>query len=134
MSEVAAVSNGRAALGLLLAAMMLLTAACATHSAGPAATSRPPAQAKTVVGPNGGVSPTIDIDGTYLVGISITDIQMGRYRNRGGTDCYWARLRSLDPSDVIESGRSVSPQEVVIRASDTAFLTRNCGTWQMNSL
>lgn len=123
-------SKGR----LLLVATALVAAGCATHSAGPAVVDSASAQPKTVIGPDGGAKPTIDLDGTYLVGISITDIQMGTYRNAGGTDCYWARLRSLDPNDVIESDQSTRPQEVVIRASDTAFLTRNCGTWQMTSL
>lgn len=119
---------------LILIAGALVSASCGTHTSAPNATTHDSVRDKTVVRPNGGVSPTIDLDGTYLVGISIIDIQMGTYRNRGGADCYWARLRSLDPRDVIESGRSSSPQEVVIRASDAAFLTRNCGTWQMKSL
>jgi hypothetical protein len=112
----------------------LITAACTSPPIPPKTTALGPVQHKTVVGANGGYSATIDNDGTYLVGISITDIQMGKYRSAGGADCYWARLRSLDPSDIIESGQSTSPQEVNIRASDTAFLTRDCGTWQMTSL
>lgn len=119
---------------LLLIAAALLAGACGPPTAGPKVPAPAHPHSKTVVGPNGYVTPTIDNDGTYLVGLSITDIQMGTYRNAGGTDCYWARLRSLDPSDIIESGKSSFPQEVVLRASDTAFLTENCGTWQMIGL
>jgi len=91
----------------------------------------PPAAApKTIIGANGSYRPVIDNDGTYLVWV---DIPMGKYRNAGGTMCYWARLRSLDASDIIESKRTSSPQEITIWASDTAFLTQNCGTWQMSS-
>lgn len=133
MSAVVNVSRRRPECWLVLIASAVLSAACATQASGP--TAAPSGSAtKTVVGPRGGVSPTIDNDGTYLVGISIIDIQMGTYRNRGGTDCRWARLRSVDPTDVIESGRSTDPQEVVVRASDVAFRTENCGTWQMKSL
>ncbi len=45
--------------------------------------------------------------------------------------CYWARLRSLDASDVIDSRTSSGPQIIEIHEDDTAFLTHNCGTWQM---
>src|SRR6476659_1396867 len=49
----------------------------------------------------------IDADVTYLVWV---DIPMGKYRNAGGTMCYWARLRSLDTSDIIDSKKTSSPQ------------------------
>ena len=88
----------------------------------------PPAGPKTVIDAHGLSWKVIDNDGTYLVGV---DIFAGKYRNAGGTMCYWARLRSLDPSDIIDSKKTSSPQEIGIRASDTAFLTQNCGTWQM---
>ena len=94
-------------------------------------TPPPPAAPKTVIGADGAYRPVIDNDGTYLVGV---DILMGKYRNAGGTMCYWARLRSLDTSDIIDSKKTSSPQVIQIRASDTAFLTQNCGTWQMISL
>jgi hypothetical protein len=93
----------------------------------------PPAAApKTGIGADGTYWPAIDKDGTYLVGE--VDVTMGKYRNAGGTMCYWARLRSLDTSDIIDSKKTSSPQVIQIRASDTAFLTQNCGTWQMISL
>ncbi len=90
-------------------------------------TPPPPAGPKTVIDPHGIWFPDIDKDGTYLVGV---DIVPGKYRNAGGTMCYWARLRSLDPSDIIDSKKTSSPQVVTIRADDTAFLTQNCATWQ----
>ncbi|SPM28073.1 hypothetical protein MTAB308_1558 [Mycobacterium terramassiliense] len=55
---------------------------------------------------------------------------MGKYRNGGGTMCYWARLRSLSTNDIIESKNTSDPQVIEIRPSDTAFLTQNCGSWQ----
>ena len=112
---------------LALTAPVLMLAACGgvTHTT---ATSPPTAAAKTVVDAQGVYVPFIDKDGTYVVGV---DIPMGKYRNAGGTTCYWARLRSLDTSDVIDSKKASSPQEIEIRVSDTAFLTQGCGTWQM---
>jgi hypothetical protein len=132
---------------LAVAVCALLLAACgtATHTTAPtgAATQsapavtqtmihKPPPSAppKTVIGTNGTYWPVIDNDGTYRVWI---DIPMGKYRNAGGKSCYWARLGSTDTSDIIESKKTSSPQEVTIRASDTAFLTQNCGTWEMVS-
>ena len=69
----------------------------------------------------------IDNDGTYVVGV---DMFPGKYRSAGGTMCHWARLRSLDTSDMIDSKKTSGPQVIEIRGSDTAFLTQNCGTWQ----
>ena len=86
---------------------------------------------KTVIDTHGLWVQVIDNDGTYLVG---TDVFPGKYRNAGGTPCHWARLRSLDPDDIIDSGTSSNPQMIQILLSDTAFLTRNCGTWQWISL
>ena len=94
-------------------------------------TSPPPATPKTIIDTHGLWIQAIDNNGTYVVGV---DVFPGKYRNTGGTQCYWARLRGVDPSDVIDSKKSSSPQVVQILLSDTAFLTDNCGTWQWISL
>ena len=73
-----------------------------------------------------GPKTTITAEGTYLVGI---DIAPGTYRQPGGIDCYWARLRSLDTSDIIDNNNSVGPQVVEILPTDKAFQTRGCATW-----
>lgn len=132
---------------LALTAPVLLLAACgsATQTSAPAATvtqagtvqptvtqtvgqTPPAAGPKTVIDKTLGVAwPVIDNDGTYVVGV---DVFPGKYHNAGGTMCYWARLRSLDPSDVLDSKKTTVPQVIVIEANDTAFLTQNCGTWQ----
>ena len=91
----------------------------------------PPATApKTVINAHGTYSPVIDNDGSYLV---YADILPGKYRNAGGTTCYWARLRSPDPGDIIDTKKTGDPQEIGIQLSDVAFVTQNCGTWQMFS-
>jgi hypothetical protein len=74
---------------------------------------------------------TMDTDGTYRVG---TDIVLGTYRSggrsaEGESDCYWARLNSLNPTDIIANNISTGPQVVEIQASDTAFLTHSCQPW-----
>ncbi|TAM65971.1 MAG: hypothetical protein EPN51_17390 [Mycobacterium sp.] len=132
---------------LILSTLALLLAACgsATDTTATVSTSRtgavaptaaqtvgqtlpPPAGPKTVIYSFGIPLVVIDSDGTYVIGL---DIPEGKYRSAGGTTCYWARLRSLSASDIIEEKTTGDPQVVGIRASDTAFLTRNCGTWQM---
>jgi hypothetical protein len=75
---------------------------------------------------------TMETDGTYRVG---TDIAPGTYRSagrssQGESDCYWARLNSLDPTDIIANNISTAPQVVVIQPGDAAFLTRSCQPWQ----
>jgi len=69
---------------------------------------------------------TIETEGIYVVG---TDIAPGTWREPGGSACYWARLRSLDTSDIIDNSNSDGPQVVEIQPSDKAFQTRGCATW-----
>ena len=74
----------------------------------------------------------IETDGMYRVGI---DIEPGTYLSRGTSadgesDCYWARLRSLKPTDIINSDIGTGPQVVMIQPSDRAFVTHSCQTWQ----
>ena len=88
----------------------------------------PPTGSKTVIDPFGTYTGVIDKDGTYLVGV---DIMPGMYHTTGGAICSWARLRSLDTGDIIDSWKGSGPQRIQIQESDTAFLTQNCGTWQM---
>ncbi|OCB23471.1 hypothetical protein A5674_24215 [Mycobacterium malmoense] len=114
---------------LALAAPALLLTACAgaTHTTASSVGSMPPVGPKTVIDSHGRYLPIIDNDGTYLVGV---DVLPGKYQNAGGATCYWARLRTLDPGDVIDSRKNHALQVITIQASDTAFLTRDCGTWQ----
>ncbi|AGZ53611.1 hypothetical protein PJK45_06820 [Mycobacterium kansasii] len=88
----------------------------------------PPTGSKTVIDPFGTYTGVIDRDGTYLVGV---DIMPGMYRTAGGATCSWARLGSLDTGDIIDSWKGSGPQRIQIKESDTAFLTQDCGTWQM---
>jgi hypothetical protein len=74
----------------------------------------------------------METDGTYRVGV---DIVPGSYhsagpRPGGESDCYWARLSTLNTTDIIANNISSGPQVVVIQPSDTAFSTRSCQTWQ----
>ena len=102
-----------------------------TDPAQPTVTTARASAPKTVINAYGQWIQVIDNDGTYVVGL---DVLPGKYRNAGGTPCSWARLRSLDPRDVIDSNTAGGPQVAQIRFSDTAFLTHGCGTWQMVSL
>jgi hypothetical protein len=54
----------------------------------------------------------------------------GTYRTAGSSGCYWARLGSLDTSDIIENNNSNGPQVVGIQPTNKAFLTqRSARTW-----
>jgi hypothetical protein len=75
---------------------------------------------------------TIETDGTYRVGV---DILPGTYRSAGAnpqgeSDCYWARLNSLNPTHIIINGLGTGPQVVTVQPGDTAFLTHSCLSWQ----
>ena len=51
-------------------------------------------------------------------------------RPGGESDCYWARLHSLNSTDIITNDINTGPQTVKVLPSDTAFLTHSCQTWQ----
>ena len=121
---------------LALAAGGLLLTACgsSTQTTGSTATVTvtqawdAASGSKTVIDPYGFYDTVIDKNGTYIIG---ADIFPGRYRTAGNPECYWARLSSGDARDIIDSHKNSGPQVIEIRESDTAFLTQNCGMWQM---
>jgi hypothetical protein len=64
--------------------------------------------------------------GTYLVG---ADIQPGTYRAAATPGCYWARLATLDTTDIIDNDNADGPVVVQIAPSDKAFQVDGCGTF-----
>ncbi len=71
-------------------------------------------------------------DGTHLVG---GDIAPGTYYSSSSYSggCYWERLSGFsgDLDDVITNGFTESPRYVEIRESDLAFLSEDCGWWEL---
>jgi hypothetical protein len=57
-------------------------------------------------------------EGTYVVG---TDIKPGTYKTAGSPGCYWARLSSLNTSDILDNSNSTGVQTVQVASSDKAF-------------
>lgn len=98
------------------------------------ASSTRPTPSTTIATPStppvSGPKSVIETDGTFLVG---TDIAPGLYRTPGSSDCYWARLDSLDTSDIIDNNLSAGQQVVEILPTDRAFLTEGCSTWSLAS-
>lgn len=87
----------------------------------------------TVTAPPTAIVPrtVMETDGMYRVGI---DIEPGTYRTagksaEGATECYWARLSSLNEVDILGSSVGAEPQVVLIEPGDSAFVTRSCQTW-----
>ncbi|WP_238159280.1 hypothetical protein [Mycobacterium sp. MFM001] len=119
------------------AAMVLAGCGGSSHSVATVTSTVQPVITKTVtvtVPPPAAPLPktTMDTDGTYRIG---TDIELGTYRTggrsaEGESDCYWARLHSLNPTDIIDNNIGNGPQEVAIQPSDVAFLTHSCQRWE----
>lgn len=68
-------------------------------------------------------------DGTQVVG---TDIQPGVYHSDGHGDlgsCYWARLKSLTTSDIIDNGNISGPTTIQVQSGDKALETSGGCTW-----
>jgi hypothetical protein len=67
-------------------------------------------------------------EGIKIVG---TDIAPGTYRSRGGSGCYWERLRGFGGSvdDIIANDNVTGPTVVIIKGTDKGFSSRRCGTW-----
>lgn len=66
---------------------------------------------------------TVSGTGTFLVG---SDINPGTYRAAASPGCYWARLASLDTSNIVDNDNADGPVVVEILASDKAFQTNGC--------
>lgn len=69
---------------------------------------------------------TIQGTGTFLVG---SDIQPGEYRAAASPGCYWARLSSLDTSDIVDNDNADGPVVVEILPSDKAFQASGCASF-----
>lgn len=82
--------------------------------------------------PTPALKTTMETDGTYRIG---TDIEPGTYRSggrsdEGESDCYWAKLHSLNPTDIVSNGLGNDPQVVALDPGDVAFLTHSCQPWR----
>lgn len=62
-------------------------------------------------------------EGTYLVG---TDIKPGTYKAAANSGCYWARLSSLNTSDIIDNNNSDGPVVIEVRSTDKALEVAGC--------
>lgn len=62
-------------------------------------------------------------EGTYLVG---TDVKPGTYKADAMEGCYWARLKSLDTSDIIGNQNADGPVVLQILATDKAVEVSGC--------
>ena len=67
-------------------------------------------------------------EGAYIVG---TDIEPGTYRNSGGNNCYYERLRDFTGgfNSIIANGNTNAPTIVTIKPTDAGFQSLDCGTW-----
>jgi hypothetical protein len=100
--------------------------------AAPATTTLTPTPTSTTE--PAGPKSTITGDGTFLVGV---DVVPGQYRTTvpaSSRNCYWARLSgtsgSFDELIANENTPSGGQAVVTIAASDKAFKTSGCGSWQ----
>jgi hypothetical protein len=66
--------------------------------------------------------------GAYIVG---TDLVPGTYRNSGGANCYYERLRGFNGglNAIIANGNTSNPSIVTIAPTDAGFQSNACGTW-----
>jgi hypothetical protein len=116
-----------------VAGVALFLAGCggSSHTTTTVMSTLPP-ETKTVTKtvappPPPGPKTSIETNGTYIVN---KDIAAGTYRTDGAkSGCYWARLRSFDTNDIIDNNVGDGPQVVRILPTDTAFMTRSCGSW-----
>jgi hypothetical protein len=61
--------------------------------------------------------------GTYVVG---ADVAPGEYRAAAQPGCYWARLASLDTSNIIDNDNADGPVAIQIQPSDKAVTVADC--------
>ncbi|UXA17955.1 hypothetical protein [Mycobacterium sp. SMC-4] len=73
---------------------------------------------------------TIDANGTYAVG---TQIVPGFYQSAGPVDdgaCYWKRTSG---GQMVDNALTKKSAIVHVQATDTAFTTSDCQTWQLTN-
>ena len=71
-------------------------------------------------------------DGTHRVGFGKDRVAPGLYTTYvpPGGFCYWARLRSLDPSNIIDNDIATAGRAFVyVGPGDAAIQSDDCGTW-----
>lgn len=70
-------------------------------------------------------------DGIHRVG---RDVAPATYRTKGGSGCYWARLRSFsgELNSILANENASGPAVVTIKPSDKGFESNRCGTWTSN--
>ena len=66
---------------------------------------------------------TIPGTGTFVVG---NDINPGTYRAEARSGCYWARLSSLNTSDILDNDNADGPVVIEILPSDKALQASDC--------
>lgn len=98
------------------------------------ASTTPPAPLYPSVEPVAPSPDSIPGTGTFLVG---ADVEPGTYRSAPADGslmawCYWSRLSSLDGTldSIIANDGGDGQKIVTIAASDAAFETSGCGTWE----
>ena len=65
-------------------------------------------------------------NGVWEVGV---DIQPGKYKTAGTTDCYWSKLTAS--GDIIDNDIVDGPSTVIIEGSVFTFTSSDCGTWTL---
>lgn len=67
-------------------------------------------------------------DGMFIVG---TDIEAGTYKNTGGQNCYYERLKGFGGtlSDIITNDNTNASTIIAIDPNDRGFESSHCGTW-----
>lgn len=104
------------------------TRLCSTATYGSALVAAPPvvaAPSTAVVAPDPGPRTTFGT-GVHEVGV---DIQPGRYRSTGGSDCYWARLD--DQGEIIDNYLGSGPSVFDVAESDE-FVELNRCSWTLS--
>src|SRR6266480_2077471 len=73
-------------------------------------------------------------DGTYRVGTGSGSVRPGTYRARGGSGCYWERLRNFSGgvNSILANDNAIGPVVVTILRSDRGFSSHDCGGWTSN--
>ena len=66
-------------------------------------------------------------EGTFVVG---EDIDPGVYRADASPGCYWARLNSLDTSDIIDNNNADGPVVIEVLATDRAVTVNRCAEFK----
>jgi hypothetical protein len=87
-----------------------------------------------VIGTAAGIAAVNKTFGPGIHRVGHGDVPPGTYRSRGGSTCYWERLKNFSGQlgGIAANDNAIGPAVVTIAPTDKGFNSHGCATWTSN--